>query len=137
MRGDKSQRAWIYALVGVYLLYTAWQLFQGLGESEGNQAVIVIFAVLFVIAGAALIWFSIRSMRKESGKKESAQEEDVQEGDAQENLAQGNSVQEDSRQENSGQENSGQENSGQTDRTQEDNDWRDNGEDDPESPART
>ncbi len=132
MRGDKSQRAWVYALVGVYLLYTAWQLFQGLGESEGNQAVIVIFAVLFVIAGAALIWFSIRSMRKESGKKESAQEEDVQEGDAQENLEQenleqGNSVQEDS----------GQENSGQTDRTQEDNDWRDNGEDDPESPART
>ncbi len=84
MRGDKSQRAWIYAIVGVYLLYTAWQLFQGLGESEGNQAVIAIFAVLFVIAGAALIWYSIRSMRKDSGQKESAQEDSAQEDSAQE-----------------------------------------------------
>ncbi|MCC8104648.1 MAG: hypothetical protein LIO99_01275 [Clostridiales bacterium] len=93
MRGDKSQRAWIYAIVGVYLLYTAWQLFQGLGESEGNQAVIAIFAVLFVIAGAALIWYSIRSMRKDSGQKESAQKEDTQGDGAQESDEQENSEQ--------------------------------------------
>ncbi|MCC8051459.1 MAG: hypothetical protein LIP10_12535 [Clostridiales bacterium] len=105
MRGDKSQRAWIYAIVGVYLLYTAWQLFQGLGESEGNQAVIAIFAVLFVIAGAALIWYSIRSMRKDSGQKESAQEDSAQEDSAQEDSAQEDGAQEDSAQEDNSDEN--------------------------------
>ncbi len=97
MRGDKSQRAWIYAIVGAYLLYTAWQLFQGLGESEGNQAVIAIFAVLFVIAGAALIWFSIRSMRKSSAQADGASKDNGRDENGEDNTESQNPADEDVR----------------------------------------
>ncbi|MCD7715108.1 MAG: hypothetical protein LUI39_01465 [Lachnospiraceae bacterium] len=78
MRGEKSQRAWIYAIVGVYLLYTAWQLFQGLGDSEESQVLFAVFTVFFAVAGVVLIWFAIRSMKKGNAQKDDAQADSAQ-----------------------------------------------------------
>ncbi|MCD7764816.1 MAG: hypothetical protein LUI14_16835 [Lachnospiraceae bacterium] len=82
MRGEKSQRAWIYAIVGAYLLYTAWQLFQGLGDSEESQVLFAVFAVFFAVVGVVLIWFAIRSMKKGNAQEDRAQENSAQEDNA-------------------------------------------------------
>lgn len=66
MDRDKIRKG-IYAIAGVYLLYTAWQLFQGLDETE-NKMLMTAFTILFVIMGVALIAWSAWSMYKENAQ---------------------------------------------------------------------
>ncbi|MCD7736792.1 MAG: hypothetical protein LUI07_07520 [Lachnospiraceae bacterium] len=72
MDKDKMRRGF-YAIAGAYLLYTAWQLFQGLDEMEANQTIMALFAVAFAAAGAALIGFCVWSMRKEDSQESHAE----------------------------------------------------------------
>ncbi|MCD7957000.1 MAG: hypothetical protein LUG93_14885 [Lachnospiraceae bacterium] len=63
MDRDKLRKG-IYAIAGIYLLYTAWQLFGGMDGAE-NTMLMTVFAILFAIMGAALVMWSAWSMYKE------------------------------------------------------------------------
>ena len=52
----------IHIVLGVYLLYLAYSIFNNPGEA--NRAVIMIFPVLFCIIGAGLIFSSLRSLQR-------------------------------------------------------------------------
>ncbi|MCD7744294.1 MAG: hypothetical protein LUI13_03220 [Lachnospiraceae bacterium] len=83
MSDKNNLRMGLYVAAGVYLLYTAWQLYQGLGETEENPQVFAVFALLFVVGGAALIGFAAWNLYKQNMKKEDgAQEESSLESDA-------------------------------------------------------
>ena len=50
----------IYAMAGFYLLYLAKDMFQAILTSSGNEKILmIVFTVLFVIAGAGLMIFGI------------------------------------------------------------------------------
>lgn len=56
----EKKRAAVYALVGIYLLYLAVQLFQGRLDDGGDvQWILIIFMVLFAGVGVGLTVFSV------------------------------------------------------------------------------
>lgn len=57
MKNWDRGKAYMYALIGAYLLYLAYQLFSRLGVGEANTVVVVIFAVLFLIIGVLLLGY--------------------------------------------------------------------------------
>lgn len=68
-RKKEKARAAIYSMTGVYLLYTAYQIFTSRMDSVGNEYVLMlIFSVLFLIFGIGLIVFSIYMMKKNEKK---------------------------------------------------------------------
>lgn len=78
----------IRTVAGVYLLYLAYNIYGGLGEAQGAEKVLFAgIALLFVAIGAAVAFFSLRSMTKgeyaggaaDTGREEekTAEEENV------------------------------------------------------------
>ena len=59
---NENNRAWLMAAAAVYLLYTAYGLFQGRNDPETTMApaVSVLFAVLFAAAAVALLIYAVR-----------------------------------------------------------------------------
>ena len=77
MRNEKFSYV-IRVIAGAYLIYLAYQLIQGVmnGENE-NYALGIGGGVLFIVAGAAFVIFSIRGLMR--GGQENAQNEETQE----------------------------------------------------------
>ena len=68
---NAKNRSTLLGVVGAYLIYLAWQLFDGRGETDTTMApaVRIIFTVFFVLAGAAILIYAVRVWRS-SGKEE-------------------------------------------------------------------
>ena len=69
-------------IVGGYLIYTAWQLFQGRNDPETTMTigVMILFMVLFVIAGVGLMVYAVilwkKGMAEDKEEKQVKEEED-------------------------------------------------------------
>ena len=70
-------RAGLYGVVGGYLLYTAYGLFQGLGNPETHMSLVlqIFFVVFFAVVGAVLVAVAVRMWRRVS-REESEQLEE-------------------------------------------------------------
>ncbi len=68
----------IYSMAGIYVLYMAYQIFQGLGTAEGSERVLmVVFMILFGVLGAGLIGLSLYMLYKFSKDGGSIQEAEM------------------------------------------------------------
>ena len=67
-------RSSLLGIVGAYLLYTAWELWQDWGNPDTSMTTParVVFIALFVLAGAALLVHAVRVWRV-SGREEENQ----------------------------------------------------------------
>jgi len=65
MRRDKARMA-VYALGGVYLLFLAWELFQGLSTAGSEKPLMLVFIVLFALIGAAAVGMGVYSGWKQA-----------------------------------------------------------------------
>ena len=63
---NENNRAWLMAAAAVYLLYTAYGLFQGRNDPETTMApaLAVLFAVLFSAAALALLIYAVRLWKR-------------------------------------------------------------------------
>ncbi|MBR4500648.1 MAG: hypothetical protein IKP22_01975 [Clostridia bacterium] len=81
MNGEKT-RSCLMGIVGGYLIYTAWQLFQGRNDPETTMTigVMILFMVLFVIAGVGLMVYAVilwkKGMAEDKEEKQVKEEED-------------------------------------------------------------
>ena len=65
---DKA-RAGVYLMAGLYMLYMAYQVFSVRMDNGGSDfTLMMIFSVIFVLAGLGLIGFSIYMMKKNEKK---------------------------------------------------------------------
>ena len=60
MNRDKARIA-VYALGGLYLLYLAWQMFQGLPTAGSEKTLMIGFMIFFTIIGAGLAGWGLYS----------------------------------------------------------------------------
>lgn len=68
MNRDKARIA-VYALGGLYLLYLAWQMFQGLPTAGSEKPLMIVFLIFFVVIGAAMVgWGLYTSWKAASGR---------------------------------------------------------------------
>ena len=74
-------RASLIGIAGAYLIYTAYQLFQGRNDpgSTMSPAVMILFIVLFVLAGGALIVYAVLNWMRAG--KDSGRDDDGDGGD--------------------------------------------------------
>ena len=65
-------RSSLLGVVGAYLLYTAWELWQDWGKTETTMTdpARIAFIVLFVLAGAALLVYAVRVWKRSDDQKE-------------------------------------------------------------------
>ena len=65
-------------IAGAYLLYLAWQLLQSLHDTETTMSPVlaVLFAVLFVGAGAALLVYALKLWKKPADEDEKSRRDD-------------------------------------------------------------
>ncbi len=81
MNSEKT-RSTLMGIVGAYLIYTAWQLFQGRNDPDTTMTlgIMILFVVLFVIAGAGLVVYAVilwkKGMREEKEENEARDEEE-------------------------------------------------------------
>lgn len=67
-------------LAGGYVLYLAFQLFQGLPELTGAERIYIPIAiVVFVLAGLGIIVLTIRDMKRSAEQLQEEETEDVME----------------------------------------------------------
>lgn len=65
---DKA-RAGVYVLAGLYMLYMAYQVFSVRMDNGGNDfTLMIIFSIVFLLAGLGLIGFAIYMMKKNEKK---------------------------------------------------------------------
>lgn len=75
-------RSTLLGIVGAYLCYIAYQLFEGRGETDTTMtpAARYVFIALFVIAGAAIMVYSVivwkRSLREDEEQMKRKDDED-------------------------------------------------------------
>lgn len=68
MNRDKARIA-VYALGGLYLLYLAWQMFQGLPTAGSEKPLMIVFLIFFGVIGAAMVgWGLYTSWKAASGR---------------------------------------------------------------------
>ncbi len=74
-----KNRSYLLGIVGAYLIYLAYQLFEGRAETDTTMtpAVRYVFIALFVIAGIALAVYAV-IVWKQSGKEEEKEEKPKQ-----------------------------------------------------------
>ncbi len=67
MSGGKTRPA-LYGVVGAYLLYTAYGLFQGMGDPATKMPLVVqiLFIIFFAAAGAGLLYAAVRMWKRVS-----------------------------------------------------------------------
>ena len=75
-----KNRSYLLGIVGGYLMYLAWQLFDARADTNTTMtpAVRIIFIVFFTLAGAGLLvyaWFVWKDSGKEEEKQEPKQDE--------------------------------------------------------------
>ena len=76
-------RSTLLGVVGGYLVYTAYELFEGRADPNTTMtmAARIAFIVLFALAGAALVVYACvvwkRALREEDEKKKSEQDENA------------------------------------------------------------
>ena len=77
MNNGKS-RATLQAVVALYLLYTAWELFQGRNAPDTSMApqFAVLFAILFFIAAGGILYLAWKSWKRAEQSEESNEKED-------------------------------------------------------------
>ena len=65
--GDTQVGLTLRVVVALYVLYLAYGLIQGFGETSGNDRILIAIAiVIFIAAGGAILFFSGRKLiRKE------------------------------------------------------------------------
>ena len=74
MNRDKARIA-VYALGGLYLLYLAWQMFQGLPTAGSEKTLMIGFMIFFTIIGAGLAgWGLYSSWKAPSGRSAGVEE---------------------------------------------------------------
>jgi len=73
---SSSGRASLMALVGVYLLYTAWEMYGGMKTSTMAPGLSIFFIIFFALAGLGVLWFAWRIWKR--GKESKDQEEKKQ-----------------------------------------------------------
>lgn len=76
--GDTQVGLTLRVVVAMYVLYLAYGLIQGFGETSGNDRIFIAIAiVIFIAAGGAILFFSGRKLiRKEYiGAEEDAEHE--------------------------------------------------------------
>ena len=54
MKRDKT-RVVVYTMGGIYLMYLAWNMFQGLSDAGSEKTLVIVFIVLFSVIGAGLV----------------------------------------------------------------------------------
>ena len=65
---DKA-RAGVYVLAGLYMLYMAYQVFSVRMDNGGSDfTLMIIFSIVFLLAGLGLIGFAIYMMKKNEKK---------------------------------------------------------------------
>jgi len=69
--GKENGRFAIYVLAGIYILYLAFQMFEGLSAADSEKTIMIIFIVFFTVAGSALLGLGIWNIWKKA--KESKQ----------------------------------------------------------------
>lgn len=79
MGNNKTFSLVIRLIAGAYIIYLGYQLIKGVvsGESQENQILFIIFAVVFIVLGAFII---IDAVRKYIIKESDTAEEDSEEG---------------------------------------------------------
>lgn len=66
----------IYTMAGFYLVYMAYTMFGSLGNSTGNEKILmVVFTIFFAVVGVAMIVFGITTGYKLSKKNPGQQTE--------------------------------------------------------------
>ena len=65
--GDTQVGRTLRVVVALYVLYLAYGLIQGFGETSGNDRILIAIAIIiFIVAGGAILFFSGRKLiRKE------------------------------------------------------------------------
>ena len=65
MNGEKT-RSCLMGIVGGYLIYTAWQLYQGRNDPETTMTIgiMILFMALFIAAGVALMAYAVVLWKK-------------------------------------------------------------------------
>jgi len=78
---NSNFRSSLMALVGVYVLYTAYQLFDSMqkGESEMQPWLTIVFIVFFALAGIAVLVYAYLLWKR--GKEGKDEEEPPKEND--------------------------------------------------------
>ena len=68
---SSKNRAILLAIVGAYLIYTAWELFQGRNDPDTSMTpqLAVLFALLFVLAAGGVLFMAWR-VWKRAGQEE-------------------------------------------------------------------
>lgn len=68
-----NARCAIYAMAGLYLLTLAYNMFKAISStSDVEQAVMIIFTILFTIVGLCLIVFGLTGNRRRAKHQENA-----------------------------------------------------------------
>ena len=80
MNRDKARIA-VYALGGLYLLYLAWQMFQGLPTAGSEKTLMIGFMIFFTIIGAGLAGWGLYSSWKAASGRGTGVEEAKQSGE--------------------------------------------------------
>lgn len=79
---DKGRSA-VYVMAGGYLLYLAYKLFTMLPNYEGtNATVMLVFAIFFLVIGAAILGLALYMSIKGSSRNEETNREDAAEDNA-------------------------------------------------------
>ncbi len=79
MNNTKNRSA-LMGLVGAYLIYLAWQLFEGRADADTTMSpgLLIFFIAFFVLAGGAVIVYAVRLWKRSGGEDK---EEDREDGD--------------------------------------------------------
>ena len=80
--GDTQVGLTLRVVVALYVLYLAFGLIQGFGETSGNDRILIAIAIIiFIVAGGAILFFSGKKLiRKEymdagdEGKEDESEE---------------------------------------------------------------
>ena len=68
MNRDKARIA-VYALGGLYLLYLAWQMFQGLPTAGSEKPLMIVFLIFLVVIGAAMVGWGLYTSWKAASER--------------------------------------------------------------------
>lgn len=79
-RWKKNARTVLYAMAGFYLLTLAYNMFQAISSSKGNeQLIMIVFTILFTIIGLGMMIFGIASGYRQMKKKYDADKDEHRE----------------------------------------------------------
>lgn len=71
-------RASMFGVIGAYLLYTAYQFFEGRNDPDTTMTpvMMILFIALFALAGIVFVFFAVRIWKQSAKEKEEPTEDD-------------------------------------------------------------